>query len=120
MIGVPSGRAPSSLTRVRPVAGPSLGANRLLGGRHDLGAAVGVEATEPCAHRLEEIELVAKLVVERGIRQIAACRHIDVVQHDRLRLSGLRVEPDGEMPRVAPAANVATLLQREGVGVATP
>ena len=57
---------------------------------------------------------MAELLVERGIGQIAARRHIDVVQHDRLRLSVRRVEPDGEMPRVAAAANVAALLQREG------
>ena len=68
-------------------------------------------APEPRIHRLEEIELVAELLVERGIGKIAARRHVDVVQHDRACVS---VERDGEMPRMAAPANVAALVKREG------
>ena len=41
-------------------------------------------ALEPGIHGLEKVELMAEFLVERGIGNVAARRHVDVVQHDRL------------------------------------
>ena len=67
---------------------------------------------EPGGERLEEVELVAEPVVERGVGDVAAGRHIDIVQDDRPCAGA--VERDGEMARMSAPANVAALFKREG------
>ena len=70
-----------------------------------------LNAFEPAGERLEEFELVAEPVVERRVGDVAAGRHIDIVQQNRLRARA--VDRDGEMARVTAPANIAPLFQRE-------
>ena len=77
-------------------------------------AALAAKAGEPRLHRFEEIELVAKLGIERRVRHIAAGWHVDVVQSERLCVRGAAIERDRQMPRVTAPANIAALYLGEG------
>ena len=83
---------------------------------------LGPIAAEPGGHGVEEIELVLELVVDRGIGDVAARRHIEIVQHDRLLRRTRPVEGDRQMPRVPAPANVAAFGTVKGSreSVATP
>ena len=39
-------------------------------------------AFRPAFHFVEEFELVVELLIDRGIRLIATCRDIEIVQHE--------------------------------------
>ena len=57
---------------------------------------------------------MAELRIERRVRQIAAGRHIDIVQGERLCLRGAAIEHDRKMPRMTAPANIAALDSTEG------
>ncbi len=71
--------------------------------------ALPAHGLEPRLQRLEKIELVAEFLVERRIGNVAARRHIDIVQHERPRA----VQRHRKMPRMAASANVAALVKCE-------
>ena len=76
-------------------------------------AALAAKAREPRLHLFEEIELVAKLGIERRVRHIATGWHVDVVQSERLCVRGAAIERDRQMPRVTAPANIAALYLGE-------
>src|ERR1700733_11521794 len=51
-------------------------------------------------HLVEKAELVLKLRVERGVRNVAAGRHIEIMQHQRLCELRLVAEGYRDVPRI--------------------
>src|SRR5262245_66153876 len=81
---------------------------------HDHAAlAVAPHGLEPGGERLEEVELVAEAVVERGVGGVAAGGRIDIMQDDRICARAFNRE--GAMARVSAPATGAARGKREGV-----
>ena len=60
-----------------------------------------------CVHLVEEGELVGELRVDRGIGNVAARRHVEIMQRDRILQPGPLAEHDRDVAAIALAAIVA-------------
>ncbi len=71
---------------------------------------------------VQEVELVLELVVDRGVRDVAAGRHIEIMQDERLGARLGAIEGDRQMARMSAAADIAALGSLKGIreSVATP